>query len=345
MAFAFLLAVCACGSAGPTSPAGRGPRSVYVSTTGSDQNDGTVTAPWLTLRHAVAQLHAGDTLYLRGGTYTGTENTIDSYLGTVRSGTSWSDPVTIAGYPSEVVIIQPPGPNVSAIRLAGGGNAYVIIQDLILDGVNSRGNDGQAIYLSDGSHHNRLQRLEVKNWSNFGIVFSTNNGNSPFNEVIDCRIHDNGTAGGAGTNGHGMYIFTSDNLIEGNEVYNNQGYGLHLYNNEGPRHVTRNTVRNNKFHDNGLHSGAAYGMVVAWGDANLVYNNVIYANPGGIQLSPSSSDTRVYNNTIYNNTPLEGILIQHASRTVVRDNILYGNGTDILDLGTGTTLSNNRGGP
>ena len=67
MVFLLIFAVYACGSGRPTSPSGGSPRTVYVSTTGNDGNSGGISAPWLTLRYAVAQLHPGDTLYLRGG--------------------------------------------------------------------------------------------------------------------------------------------------------------------------------------------------------------------------------------------------------------------------------------
>lgn len=41
----------------------------YVAKTGSDDNAGTLAAPWLTLTHAASHLTAGDTLYIRVGTY------------------------------------------------------------------------------------------------------------------------------------------------------------------------------------------------------------------------------------------------------------------------------------
>jgi hypothetical protein len=41
----------------------------YVSTSGSDANAGTVDQPWRTVLKGVTSLKAGDTLYLRGGTY------------------------------------------------------------------------------------------------------------------------------------------------------------------------------------------------------------------------------------------------------------------------------------
>lgn len=41
----------------------------YVSPTGNDNGDGTITSPFRTLEHAVSHMNYGDTLYLREGTY------------------------------------------------------------------------------------------------------------------------------------------------------------------------------------------------------------------------------------------------------------------------------------
>jgi len=51
-------------------PAGYVSAAHYVSPAGSDANAGTEAAPWRTLASAFAKLYPGDTLYLRGGTYT-----------------------------------------------------------------------------------------------------------------------------------------------------------------------------------------------------------------------------------------------------------------------------------
>ena len=76
---------------------------------------------------------------------------------------------------------------------------------------------------------------------------------------------------------------------------------------------------------------------------NVIQNNTIFNNRGGISVYTNSVGTRVRNNTVYNNRPLEGIVVQGATDTVVINNNVYGNGNDILDLGQGdgfvTTLN------
>ena len=65
VAVALLLATGGCGGRSPTSPNTGRPADFFVSPSGSDQNDGTMAAPWQTIRYAVSQLVPGDTLYLR----------------------------------------------------------------------------------------------------------------------------------------------------------------------------------------------------------------------------------------------------------------------------------------
>ena len=318
----------------------------YVATNGNDSRSCStatnINTPKGTLSNAVTCLSAGDTLYIRGGTYTGSNNTIDSEVNTVPSGTSWSNAVTIRGYPGETVTIRPPN-GIHGLRLTLGAPHYLIFQDFILDYVNDTiGMVG--IYLSSGAHHNRFERLEVTGAKEFGIGFSRNNGNSPFNEVINSRISNSGFPGGPITNGHGFYISTSDNLFEGNEVFNNQGYGFHLYDDAGPKFVARNVVRNNKIYNNGLHPSLGYGLVQAWGADNLIYNNLIYSNPGGILIYIDSENVGVYNNTIYSNTVAEGIALQfYQSAPIIHNNIVFANESSIVDYGgTGSpVISNN----
>jgi len=341
---AVLLATSTCGHSSPTAPTGSGrPQIVYVSTGGNDRNAGTMDKPWQTLRFATSQLQAGDTLYLRGGTYTGGDNTIDSQLGTLRSGTASSNPITIAGYSGESVTIQPPG-GLSGIRLTTGAPAYLIFQDFTIDMANSTQSGGSGgadgVYLSGGANHNRFQRLEVKNGAANGFQFSDANGNSPFNEVLNCVVHDNGSAPGI-NRGYGLYIFTSDNLFEGNDVRNNGGYGFHFYNNSGPFNVARNIIRNNNIHDNGTHGGNNYGIAVAWGDGNQIDGNRIYGNRGGILVYTNSTNAKVYNNVIYGNAPLENILIQYATDTIVQDNLIDA-AAGVVDLGNGTRFLGKR---
>jgi hypothetical protein len=72
----------------------------FMATTGSDSNAGTITAPWLTLSASLPKLAAGETLYIRGGTYIQPRFTVSGVVGTA------SARITVKNYPGETAIFD-----------------------------------------------------------------------------------------------------------------------------------------------------------------------------------------------------------------------------------------------
>ena len=308
----------------------------YVSLQGNDSNacytaqSSSQSQQKRSIAGALECLTAGDTLYIHGGTYTGWRNVIDSQMHHVPSGTSFSNPITIAGFPGEQVTLQPPY-NYPGIRLTTGAPHHLIFQDFAIDLVNSTpGADATGIFLA-AAHHIRFQRLDISRSPAFGVHFAET---SPSNEMLNCRIHDNGYYGDTAINGHGLYISSSSNVFDGNEVYNNQGYGFHIYNNWGSHDTpSYNVVKNNKVYGNGIHGTPAYGILFAWGTGNAAYDNEVYNNAGGVQIYTFANSTSIYNNSIYGNLA-EGIALQYyGAGTMIRDNSVYSNGLNIADYG------------
>src|SRR5438128_2577695 len=296
------------------APAVASAATYYVAPTGSDSNAGSLSAPWRTIRFAVAQLAAGDTLYLRGGVYTGATDNIDSQSATVPSGTSWTSAITIAGYPGETATLQPPDWT-PAIRLTTGAPHYLIFQDLTLD--MSRQKDDfdpavhdkpEAVYVSSGTHHIRFQRLDIGYTMSHAIQWSTNGvgpAYSSYLELLDSKIHhaglttgDSGHGGPGINNGYGIYMFTDDNVLAGNEFYSNCGIGINAYGH-------RNVFTNNVLHNNGTRGGPAAAMNIGSSSYpgntqdHLIYNNVLVNNRAGLQIYTNTVNIGVYNNTIY----------------------------------------------
>lgn len=79
-------------------PMSKGPGYFVDATRGSDKNAGTEAAPWQSIGHALPILKAGDTLYLRGGTYY--ENVYCAVAGRKDA------PITIRSYPGEQAVID-----------------------------------------------------------------------------------------------------------------------------------------------------------------------------------------------------------------------------------------------
>ena len=115
----------------------------------------------------VGKLRAGDTLYLRGGTYT---QAISAGQMRLPSGTSWERPVTIAGYPGETVTLRPnSGGAVLDINGNTGSYHFIVFDHLVMDGTNTFG----GVFIGGSSVHDiRLQNSEVKNAKGVGPACS-----------------------------------------------------------------------------------------------------------------------------------------------------------------------------
>jgi hypothetical protein len=293
------------------------------------------------MAHAGSLMTAGDTLYLRAGTYT--TEVIESTLPT---GTSDSARVTLAGYPSDAIpVIRPTNAGGRTMTLEGSNTrAYLTFQRLIFDGVNQNSDsNSDGIYVHPNHHHLRFQDVEVKNiWRN-GILFAGSN-----SEFLTVSIHDV-SLGCAPIGGcYPIYLTGDSNLFDHLDIYNFPAYGVHLYNSISP-FPSNNTIRNSLIHHGtGAQNNGQAALLLASGTNNLAYNNIVYNNTQlhGIRVNNNASNVKVYNNTIYGNQ-YNGITLGDsgaATNTDVKNNLMYGNGTDAVNQGgaaTGTTYGTN----
>jgi uncharacterized protein YodC (DUF2158 family) len=295
----------------------------FVSPSGNDANAGTQSAPFRTIKFALGQLATGDTLFVRGGTYT--EDLI-SWAGTkFPSGTSWSTPVKITAFNGETVILK------GAIDISSASPA---IKYLIFDGINiDATNKEHGIALTGGSHHNRFQNLEVKNSKASGIILTWHNGGSTRNEFLNLTVHHTGRS----LRGHGMYVKTTYNLIDGCHFHDNYKAAVHLYDDE-TKASSFNIVRNNHVHQNGVTFGHVSAISVG-GDSNLISNNVVYGNHRGIEVGAAGNgrNTKVLDNTVHDN--ISTGIGNSGTNTTIKNNIVYGNNPDYhITNTTGLTL-------
>lgn len=294
----------------------------YASTQGSDSSVGTESQPFRTIRKGISVLKAGDTLYIRAGSY---GESINSGNQTMPTGTSWTDAPKIAAYPGESVMTTSVGLWHSYVK-------YMIFDGLIID--NQRTLD-EAVYLAGGANHIRFKNCEIRNSRRQGVLIP--HPDTHHNEFIGCNIHSNGTTV---SYDHGLYIAGSYNLLENCRIHDNATYGVHIYNGYGER-ATGNVVRGNLVYNNSR-LGTGGGIVASHGENNLVYNNVIWGHAQtAIDITwGNPSGTKILNNTVYANGA--GIYISSQSSNItVANNIVYQSGTAITNLGSNTILSNN----
>ena len=297
----------------------------YVATTGTNATcvaAQTITTPAQTIAFGVGCLSAGDTLYIRTGTYA---ERIDSNDYTIPSGASWVAAITIAGYPNESVTIS------NGINIQANIDAS-IPQYLIFDNLTIRNNTGNAFRVAGGVHHIRLQRSDILSGRESNIfVHSTTSFIEILNNVSHDAPIDTVNFAPVTVGSYGIYMQGNNSLIEGNIFSNNTGYAIHHYLSGGDT-VSDNIIRNNIMYGNGRDDGtrndSLSAMIVASGGDNLIYNNVIYDNKSGINNTTTDPGTnnQFYNNTVYDND-VYGIEINtNTTSTKVQNNILYANG-------------------
>jgi parallel beta-helix repeat protein len=317
---------------GSLTPSAANAATYYVAKTGSDNNSCSsaqyTSAPKLTIKSGMSCLRAGDTLYIRAGTY-------GEGIYNPPSGSSWSSPVTIAAYSGESVTVKP-GNSTTPVNLAYQGSylRYIIFNGLTFDAGRASKQAGNFDGVNYGTsvRYIRFRNCEFKNAINSGILSGRG---ANYLEFIGCKVHDNGSST---QYDHGLYLQSSDSLIEECDIYDNASTGIHIYTGISGDSANRNIVRNNRVHDN------TYGVILGSGDGNSASNNFIYNHPShGIEIGFNSTNAQCYNNTVYNNGG-EGIQIRGASsNTTVQNNTSYSNGiANIANYaGSTTTFLNN----
>jgi parallel beta-helix repeat protein len=325
----------------------------YVSRSG---NDGyscgqaqAVATPKQSLNNAVGCLAPGDTLLVRGGNY------LESLFDVVPAGTSWTSKVRIAAYPGETVWVVPAAGTYRVLDFSRS-EQYIEFDGINLDGSNVTYDSVKINAGSTGNnaHHIRLMNAEVLGPKHTGtgaptgqtvLVAAGDSTSIGGNEFINLRVH----GGMSNDFDQSFYVQSAGNLIERCEIYDFPGNAVQLYNGNGLGATPdNNIVRNNTIHDARLTvSGQRHAGIVGTGAGNNIYNNIVYNIPNngaaavGISIYQGSSNTGVYNNTVYN--AVVGIIIDGgASGSTVRNNIAYSNGSgNYFDNGGSTTASNN----
>lgn len=295
----------------------------YVAKNGSDSNPGTEAQPWLTIQKAANTLIAGDTVYVKAGTYN--ERVIPK-----NSGTS-GNLITYETYPGDTVVMYGFDITKNYIKVKG----FEVANNPSDDGIAVNANSVEI--LNNYVHHTAR--------SNIGI-----NGGS-------YNIVRNNTLSYAGDNG--MDIYGEHNIIEYNEIsyprdnianvggngniirYN---YGHHAWNRGLPGQTDHIAgfylvgATNTLFDGNLLHDIQTYFFELkSSGGANIenitIQNNIMYKNDNyGILLEDVAPNVvrniKIFNNVI-TETKYSAILAAFISATAniqIFNNIFYNAG-------------------
>jgi hypothetical protein len=227
---------------GPAALAGA--TDFYASPTGSDSGDGSVGNPW-TLTVALAQpseVKPGDTIWLRGGTYSGT-------YASALTGTGPS-PIIVRQYPGERATIDGGNSNGMPILVIGGAYTWYW-------GFEVMSSDPNRISQQSTSWPSDIGRGE-------GVVISQTTGSGVGTKFIDLAIHDT-------RQGVSFWKEAIDSEIYGCVIYYNgwqapddaHGHGIYAQNETGTKRIV-DTILAQQF-GVGFH---------AYGSSNAFLNNI-----------------------------------------------------------------------
>jgi parallel beta-helix repeat protein len=323
--------------------------SYYVATNGNDTTgDGSIGNPWLSVPKGIRSLHAGDTLFIRRGTYIINSmygnGASDTYGCNPTCPTSWATATSIRNYPGEAIVVKHMGFNMDAANYPNG-LSYLIWQgdnrsNFIHEHVGTGcpaadtcpGNN-PGMRINNGVHHIRLQTMTIRNFTEMGI----NGGNStsctlkPTDiEIIDNEIRNNGNEREVrGPYEHGIYPSCGDRwTISRNYVVGNSAFGIHVNNSSFPNATTNfNIERNIVEGRSSTAGGTTMGIVITKGSGHSIKNNVVIGKGSqaasltvGIGVLYGVTGSTIANNTIHNTS--YGIQTIGVSGITIKNNLM-----------------------
>jgi hypothetical protein len=350
-------------------PAFAAGKTYYVATNGNNSNPGTLSSPWKTIQKAANAAGAGDTVYVRGGTY--------REKVTVNRSGSAGNFITFSSYPGETAVIDVNGVAMDTYPDGGfviNGKNYVQVIGFRIINSNSTNAGGFGIVCAE-SDHCVIKNNSTYNTYRSGIIvrsstnviidgndveLANNGGNQEmitisggsFITVSNNHVHH----GGSGSGGEGIDVKNGahDVLVKSNHVHDNYRVGIYIDAYDGNNYNI--TVDGNRVYNN-ARSGIAIAAENSGYNVNnvVVINNLVYSNgTSGIVLGDwgagTLSNITIANNTVFQNGIGKGhggiaLWATRASDVIVRNNIVSQNeGFTIEVQGTPlseTTITNN----
>jgi len=324
----------------------------YVSPTGSDSNPGTQASPWGTVQKAADTAVAGDTVWLRGGTYAiTTPNTSGSGITFSKSGTSDTNRINYFAYAGEVPKIDFSNMKISTsgytmgITVSGNWLHFKGIEECCTTETTFANNGWDVSGSND-----IFELLNMHNNQGNGIFMGTKSGGG--NLILNCDGHDNydpTTSQGQGQNadGFGVHYQASGatTIVRGCRSWWNSDDGYDLINQEIPVTVENSWAFGCGFATYGTYnptSGNGNGFKMGsskTGVRHLVQNNVAWKNKAnGFYANHSAGGNTWYNNTSFQNgtqydmlasswdaagNRTDGVVLTGTKVHIMRNNIGY----------------------
>ncbi len=309
LSVAILLALATSGAAHATD--------YYVATDGSDSNAGTMDAPFATLQKGESVAAAGDTVYIRGGTYkVTTPANSGAGINFSKSGTSDTKQIRYWAYPGETPVFDFTNLVISTSGYTMGlvvTGSYLYFKGLEICCVPMNMYSNNGISVSGSAAYDVFEQLNMHHNSGNGIFVGNKSGGG--HQIINCDAHDNYDATsnqgqGQNADGFGVHYQTTGatTIVRGCRSWWNSDDGYDLINQEVPVTVENSWAFGNGYamygtfnpadgNGNGFKMGSSQT-----GIRHLVQNNVAWKNKAsGFYANHSSGGNTWYNNTSFMN--------------------------------------------
>jgi len=327
----------------------------YLSPSGNDGNSATIGSPKFSLNSVWSSVSAGDTIYMRGGTYT---YTVQQYL-TGKNGTS-GNLIKIWAYPGESPVItrgasfdKSAGWHRGMVFLSGN---YVHIRQIRFTGMYTDDNQVDAGLQCWDVNNCLFERLECDN----NVQGMTIENSSTGNTVINSDFHDNYSnyGGSNGGNSDGLQTLymtstTSTNTIRGCRAWNNGDDGFDTFENSGYVLIDSCWAWHNGY-NKGSNTSAGDGVGFKLGSdflttpANVgvvkrrLQRSMAWDNRNsGAHINEADHSTEIYNNTFFRNV-ITGLNFHYNNRVhYFRNNISLSNGNRQVEVSSASTNQTN----
>jgi len=308
----------------------------YVSPGGNDvSGNGSRDNPWFSLNKAWTQVSAGDTIFMRGGTYNYPKQALTGKNGGV------GNYIKILPYPGEKPSLKKSGSYANTgwprAILSISGN-YIHIKGLeISNNTQENSETYYGLILINGTH-NIIELLNVHHNGGTGISVE---GKSTDNLILNCDIHHNADPlslvkyGNADGLGFSHIPAGLHNTVRGCRIWLNADDGLDTYGSDCKFTIDNcwvwfNGYKTENFEVAGNGSGFKLGITTSdYGNTILrsVTNSIAYKNrTSGFHQNGAIAAIELYNNTAYLNGN-EGFWFGSYNKTHrLKNNISYQNG-------------------
>ncbi len=314
----------------------------YVSASGgSDSSSGTEAAPWATVQKAAAVLTAGDTVYIKNGTYALNTHPTTKYLAPVNSGSSTAGWITFAAYPGHTSVLD--GDN--AVLPVGGlinirNKEYIRISGLTVQNVDDNA-EGIGIYV-ENSRHIIIEKNHVRHTDSSGIQVFTKS-SQPGLPSADILIDGNDVED---TNLGGPNEMITVSGVNRFEVCNNRVHNRTVGTNGGEGLDIKQGAKNGSVHHNeiwDLNTNRPGIYIDAWDqlteNIDVHSNHIHHIDTHGLYIGSERGgllrNVRIFNNIVHDNyragiyfpdetsfsgkEPLEGIVL--VNNTFARNGV------------------------